>query len=261
MEENKSGKDPWEILEDLTNGRIRRDSGTRSSAKRSTDPGSLRLPCPRCLVEVLTPVSTGSDPYAVCHRCGSIFAVPLQRNRIPVLPPGVRVDATRERTRITVRWFRPIFLIIVAGTLIVYFLYLRGASGFARTLSNVLLAFLSYVFLAGTVNRSVITLDAELLRARHGPFPLFAGAEVRTDRVESFFVESRLKYTSYGRRTYYYVVARLAGSARAEVLKTVRPLERAVAVQQALAVTLEQVRKKRELRVSEGPVTADPSGL
>jgi hypothetical protein len=125
----------------------------------------------------------------------------------------------------------------------VYFGLVRNEPGF---LGYVLFGILAYGFLAGLVNRSVIRLDAKRLAARHRPLPLQVGARADTDRVESFFVEARRKRGAYAYRTYYYVVARLKGSARVDVLKHQTLLERAVAVQRALADGLARIRKGEE---------------
>ncbi len=117
---------------------------------------------------------------------------------------------------------------------------------------------LAYVFLAGMVNRSIIRLDAKRLAARHGPIPLNVGAGVGTDRIESFFVEAREKRAAYSRRTYYYFIARLKGSAKAEVLKNVNELERAASVQRALADGLARVREQIARQGSDGPESAGP---
>jgi hypothetical protein len=110
--------------------------------------------------------------------------------------------------------------------------------------------FITYVTLAGLLNRTRITVEGGLLTVRHGPLPWRAPRPIDVTRIRQLYCE-QIVSSGKGRSVSYTVCAVIDGDERVQLLKSLQDRAEALYIEQAL---------EERLGIEDGPVAGEYVG-
>ena len=219
----------------------------------------MQINCKQCGHEIPAADVNIDALIAKCSVCNAVFGFAddvdkgeasrgrrPRRAKVP-LPPRFSVNETGRGLQIVHRWWRPMF-IFLAFFCVMWFGFLAAwyAMAMATESPVFFLLFplihvaigigLGYFTLAGFVNRTVIDVNGQALRIRHGPLPWFGNRTIPSDSLDQLYVIRRAHSARQTHGTQFSYDVR-AVNKRGEQLKVLEHLaepEQALYIEQAV---------------------------
>lgn len=194
----------------------------------------MALFCPRCREQVRAEDVNLQTQLAKCRVCHEVFSFDLPKRpldnmiipgptRVPK-PNSLRVEDDGEVRRIVQSWFTPaiipllLFCIVWDTFLVVWYAFaLFGedqGDGVGWWLALLFPLFhvaigvgLTYLVLAGLLNRTIVTVTADRLTVRHGPIPTGGNRSLEISEIAQIYCEENKKHTRRGVTFFYRVMA------------------------------------------------------
>lgn len=216
---------------------------------------------------------------AKCHACNAVYDLSGRKGRAlpppaevkPVirpkaaLPPRFQVEEEGSTTRITWRWFNPIihlfmafFCVIWDGFLIVWYGLAigSGAAGDEVPIVAVLFPlghvaagiFITYITVAGFLNRTRVQVSRDQLVIRHGPLPWPGNKELAGRQLTQLFGEEVIRRGKNGVTVTYDLVAVNRESRKVKLLTGLTERDQVLYLEQAL---------ERRLGIEDAPVDGE----
>lgn len=217
---------------------------------------------------------------AKCGACNAVYDLSGRKGRAvapppaelkPVirpkaaLPPRFQVEEERSATRITWRWFNPVIHIFMAffcvlwdGFLIVWYgLALgRGAAGDEVPLVAVLFplghvaagVFITYITLAGFLNRTRVEVSRDRLTIHHGPLRWPGNKDLPGRQFTQLFGEEVIRRGKNGVTVTYDLIAVNREGTRVKLLTGLTEREQVLYLEQTL---------ERQLGIEDAPVEGE----
>jgi hypothetical protein len=213
------------------------------------DPAAVVLDCRRCGAQITAENIDLTTALAKCHRCHAVFgfAGQLSGSRPPPpmdmpLPDGLTMSESGGRLRLVRRWFQaillfPLLFCIFWDTTLVY-MYVTAATApevdpmaFLFPLVHVAAGLgLTYVTLAGLLNRTIIEAGATHLVIRHTPVPWPGNRKVRAGELQQLFCEEQVM----NRSVTYRLNAVLGDGRKLTLVKSLPEANQALFLERAL---------------------------
>jgi hypothetical protein len=177
---------------------------------------------------------------------GQAYAAPEAREPIPVpLPGGVHVEAHGRDLVIVRRWFSWVYLFLAFfcvmwnGILLFFYGIIFAADGplVAKLFPLLHVAagvFITYMTVAGFVNRTTFRIERDHLTVRHGPVPWRGNRDVSTDVLEQLFCTEQVSRSRNGTSIRYGVDAVLKDGRHLKLATGLEAREQALFIEQAI---------------------------
>lgn len=207
---------------------------------------SMAGKCRMCnaLVDLRTAMSGAEpQPYAGTQS----FAPAEAREPIPVpLPAGVHVEAQGRDLVIVRRWFSWVYIFllffcVVWNGMLAFFYSIMFAAGGGLSLLMLfpLLhvaagVFITYLTIAGFVNRTTFRVERGHLSVRHGPLPWRGNLDVPTESLEQLFCTEQVSRGRNGTTIRYSVEAVLKDGKHLKLATALDAREQALYIEQAI---------------------------
>ena len=219
----------------------------------------MKIRCPEChepLAADQVNIQTGLGRCLLCdvgfHILPPIVRAPAEPTEVG-LPDGMQVTAEGDRLRIERRWFSAKY-IFLAFFALMWNLFLVGwysiALGGSDMFNLIALLFplghvaagvgLGYYSLAGLLNKTVISADAETLSVKHSPLKWRGEQTLYRAAIEQLYVQERVTKPGKSKRpvSQFEVHALLTGHRSRKLLTGLSKPEQAVFIAQQLEKTL-----------------------
>ena len=182
------------------------------------------------------------------------------RAPIPVpLPANVHVEARGRDLVIVRRWFSWVYLFlaffcVIWNSFLVFFYGILIASDaplpflLFPALHAAVGAFLTYMTLAGFVNRTTFTVERDHLAVRHGPLPWRGNRDVSTTSLLQLFCTEQVSRSRNGTTIRYSVEAVLTDGGHLKLATGLDAREQALFIEQAL---------EKHLGIQDRPVRSE----
>ena len=187
---------------------------------------------------------------ARCRHCRAVTRIALAggaappRPRVP-MPPAFFVEDSGARYRVVRRWisvrFVALFFFAIAWDGFLLFWYQMAFSEHAPWImvvfpvAHVAVGIgLSYVTVAGLLNRTTVAVEGGTLTVRHRPVPWRGNLSIEADQVAQVYCEERSARRSDDARNTYLVTAVLRDGGRVRLLSGLTDVEHALYVEQRI---------------------------
>jgi hypothetical protein len=224
----------------------------------------MTLVCTACGGTIPPEDIDSKQSIARCPSCNLVFDARAgsanERRRI-AMPKAITVASDTQRLTITWKWYRPMFLAMAAWTVLWASLMamtiacMVAGGGFdkhhhvmapialslalERTWPPIAGGFIvMYIWLAGALNRTTITVAHGVLSVRHGPIPWWGACDVATKDIQYVRSKWRNRLSKGAPKIKYWVFARLSNGGSAILLNGLHDADQALFIEQEIDARL-----------------------
>lgn len=239
----------------------------------------MRLICPECGEPIAAEDINIRALLAKCSACAEVFSfadrvrsetvsvdseAPAPPRPIDLaLPKGMTLEQRGERLTISRRWFSCVALPMLGFAacwdtfLVVWYAIAFSQEGPAFTISTLfpiihvgIGIFITYYALAQVINRTVITVDDEVLKIVHTPLPWRGGKTIYVSAIKQIYVHRVDKYNRKSNRMTetFSVFALLPDEATVPIVEGLPSKAQALYLEQEL---------ERRLKITPAPVAGE----
>lgn len=213
----------------------------------------IAIKCPNCASPIQTADWRQEEGYAQCGYCRAMVTLPglrSARKRLTMpLPRGMSIEEGAAGTVITWRWFGAAYVLLaffcVAWDGFLLFWYgvalTRETPALFKLFPSVHVVVgiaITYITLAGLLNRTWIKGANGVVTVLHGPLPWWGNLTVPCADIEQFFCKEKVSHGKHGPRHTYEVWAALRDNSMKKIVAGGLTDEQAIYIEQRLEQAL-----------------------